>query len=921
MSFSEALLTFFIKPLEMLLEFVFVIAFKLTDNPGISIVGMSLIMNLLLLPLYNRTDAIQAEAIETEKRLKPYVKHIKKTFRGNEQFMMLQTCYRQNNYKPTDALKGLSPLLLEIPFFTAAYRYLSGLSLLNDASFGPISNLAVPDGLIGVGGLSVNLLPILMTLINVISGIIYTKGAPAKTKIQLYGMAALFLVLLYNAPAGLAFYWTLNNLFSLVKNIFIKLKNPKLVLGISSSVLGLAGLIFLLSVHPYENPVKQLFLILLFVLMQLPLILYFIRKNRRAAKAVEISKKEKRGFLFGCTFLTLLLGVLIPSAVIKSSPMEFVDFTLMNPLVYVLHNFLLCAGLFMLWLNVFYALANPAGKKVMGLAVWLVSGTALVNYMFFGADYGILSSKLVYNVAPAFDKMLPNLVLIAVLAVLLYLIWRKRTKLTRFIYGVLCLAALAMSVINMAGIQKGYREAAAVMEDSDEESKYGILPLSKNGKNVIVIMMDMAVNSYVPYILDEKPQLKEQFAGFTYYPNTITYGCITNAGVPALFGGYDYRPEKINARKNENLIDKHNEALKVMPVLFDRNGFNVTVCDPSYAGYQWVPDLSIYDDYPDINKYHLMGNYNDRPSEEALEKIRDSEYRHFFYYSIFRSSPVILQPTIYNKGAYVAVNPVYDVGYENLDFQFYENNVKAAGMDADFTKACSVLDKMPEISKVQESDENTFLMMSNDTAHEPVMLKLPEYTPVSRVDNEAYVREHGYSHVLNGRELKMETLNHVITYHSNVAAMLKLGEWMDFLRENDVYDNSRIIIVSDHGAYLKQLEDMSWGDEKYEDVMIYNPILLVKDFDSSEFTTDYTFMTNADVPTIATKDLIENPVNPFTGNPIDSEAKKGEQHVLHTEQSVTDSEKYVIKGFHWLSVHDNIFDLNNWKEVTGEMAS
>ncbi|MGI5977862.1 MAG: hypothetical protein ACOX68_09230, partial [Candidatus Limivicinus sp.] len=104
MSFSEILLTFFIKPLETLLEIVYIVAFKLTDNPGISIIGMSLIMNLLLLPLYNRTDAIQAEAIETEKRLKPYVKHIKKTFRGNEQFMMLQTCYRQNNYKPTDAL-------------------------------------------------------------------------------------------------------------------------------------------------------------------------------------------------------------------------------------------------------------------------------------------------------------------------------------------------------------------------------------------------------------------------------------------------------------------------------------------------------------------------------------------------------------------------------------------------------------------------------------------------------------------------------------------------------------------------------------------------------------------------------------------------------------------------------------------------
>ena len=48
-------------------------------------------------------------------------------------------------------------------------------------------------------------------------------------------MAGLFLVLLYDSPSGLVFYWTLNNLFSLVKNIFYKLKNPKLVLSILSS--------------------------------------------------------------------------------------------------------------------------------------------------------------------------------------------------------------------------------------------------------------------------------------------------------------------------------------------------------------------------------------------------------------------------------------------------------------------------------------------------------------------------------------------------------------------------------------------------------------------------------------------------------------------------------------------------------------
>ena len=66
--------------------------------------------------------------------------------------------------------------------------------------------------------------------INVVSSAIYLKGFPLKTKIQLYGMALFFLVFLYNSPAALVFYWTLNNVFSLVKTIFYKLKKEEIII-------------------------------------------------------------------------------------------------------------------------------------------------------------------------------------------------------------------------------------------------------------------------------------------------------------------------------------------------------------------------------------------------------------------------------------------------------------------------------------------------------------------------------------------------------------------------------------------------------------------------------------------------------------------------------------------------------------------
>ena len=103
-----------------------------------------------------------------------------------------------------------------------------------------------------IGGMHINLLPIIMTAINLVSCVIFTKGSLLKTKIQLYSMAIFFLVFLYTSPAGLVFYWTLNNTFSLVKTIFYKLKNPGKVLSILGSVVGIV--LFVYGVFFYPMP-------------------------------------------------------------------------------------------------------------------------------------------------------------------------------------------------------------------------------------------------------------------------------------------------------------------------------------------------------------------------------------------------------------------------------------------------------------------------------------------------------------------------------------------------------------------------------------------------------------------------------------------------------------------------------------------
>ena len=244
MSFFSIIDTILFKPLQLLFEVIYTLANRVITNPGAAIIVLSLLMNLLVLPLYKRADALQEEEKNTEQRLRRGVQHIKKVFKGDEKMMILQTYYRQNHYKPTYVLRGAISLLLEIPFFIAAYRFLSNLQLLQGASFGPIHDLGAPDGLLHIFGLTVNLLPIIMTCVNLVSCVIFTKGSPLKTKLQLYAMALFFLVFLYDSPSGLVFYWTLNNVFSLVKTIFYKLKHSKKILLAMASLAGLASLVY-----------------------------------------------------------------------------------------------------------------------------------------------------------------------------------------------------------------------------------------------------------------------------------------------------------------------------------------------------------------------------------------------------------------------------------------------------------------------------------------------------------------------------------------------------------------------------------------------------------------------------------------------------------------------------------------------------
>ena len=851
-----------IKPIWLLFEVIFTAIYRACENPGISILSVSIVMNILVLPMYLKSDSLQEEERKKQKQMEGWVKHIRKTFKGDERFMILSEYYRLNDYQPYYVLKSSLSLLLQVPFFVAAYDFLSHLSLLRGTPFMMIKDLGSPDGLIALGSVHVNLLPILMTAINLTSAAIYTRRGTKKEKIQTVVFALVFLVLLYNSPAGLVFYWTLNNIFSLCKNIVMDF---------------IAG-------HKKTAPEKE------------------VPDTQSAVR----DPATVRIWALSSVLIALFTGFAIPLSVIAASPMDFAQtLTYADPVRYAMLSSALAIGTFVLWGGVVFYLGNAQFRKVLSRILLCISIIAVIDHMAFSGNFGIISVNLDYGSNPHYDiysKML-SLMFVIQCALILLVLCKKYSKAVINILTILTLCVFIFGIYNLVPVEKTVRTSYLFEDKEKSGNDYGtadinnkILRFSATGKNVVVMMLDRSIGAYIPYILDEKPELASVFSGFTFYPNTVSTGTETVNASAALFGGYEYMMAESNKR-DLPLFDKQNESLKLMPSLFGDKGYHMTLINlPTLTEEGFITGKAIFDDMKNCDTYHVQnGEYAPYMTEEEWSCLElEQQKRNFFFYGLFRSAPLITQEKIYDNGDYLSMTC---------------NNIKPH-----FITSMVFLRLMPELTQVTDSENGELIMMNNDAAHEPTLLNPPDYEP----DATVRLFEMNDRTLPDGREMKLSSRDKEGHYDADIATLLKVGKWMDRLKELGVYDNTRIIIVADHGFALDQFQYLKF-DEIPLDAESMNPVLLVKDFNAEgDLTTDDTFMTNADVPTIAMRDVIEDPVNPFTNNPVNDDRKYegpievvgGKIHFDLKTQTVFDD-----KSIPWYSVHDNIFDADNWSLI------
>jgi len=236
----------------------------------------------------------------------------------------------------------------------------------------------------------------------------------------------------------------------------------------------------------------------------------------------------------------------------------------------------------------------------------------------------------------------------------------------------------------------------------------------------------------------------------------------------------------------------------------------------------------------------------------------------------------------------------------------YAANIGIAGEKEAFARAYKALTKLnDEVNFIQ--DGNCLNLIVNNTTHEPID---SEYI---KTINKPFLIPSAQKYCRNEY-----TENH---FYVNYLTHEKLAEFFAFLKAHDCYDNSRIIIVSDHGRldiktttmpFLADFKQTAFEPERYI------PLMMVKDFNSNgTLKKDDTFMTLADTPILVTEALpSELQINPFSGKSFKETQDKAVVKIMNSvawdAAQQKDLTQFVKTQDLWAYVHDDVYNPNNW---------
>lgn len=201
---------------------------------GWSIVVFTIILKVLLVPLGLLTVRMQRQVSQYQAELAPVLADIKSNYDGEEAHKRIMAAHKELGITTFYVLKPMLAMFIQIPVWIAVFNALGEMPQLEHAGFFWIESLAYPDAIatlpatLPLFGNSVSMLPILMTVVTLVSAALFQDRLAPEEELRrqrrnLYLIALAFFVLFYPFPAGMVLYWTLSNALQIVQQSVIRI--------------------------------------------------------------------------------------------------------------------------------------------------------------------------------------------------------------------------------------------------------------------------------------------------------------------------------------------------------------------------------------------------------------------------------------------------------------------------------------------------------------------------------------------------------------------------------------------------------------------------------------------------------------------------------------------------------------------------
>ena len=208
-------------------------SYKVFHNWGVSIIVLSVLLNIVLFPLTNKSF----KSMRKMQVIQPEMEKLKAQHKDNPQKMNKEVMelYKKHGVNP---FSGCLPLLLQMPIFIALYQALSRSIDLKNASFLWIRDLSMPEAIkmpftLPLVGNTINILPIFMAIAMVVqqklstasAGTYQTPEQKQQQQMMMVMMPIMFGFIFYNMPSGLVLYWFVNTMLTSAEQLLLLKSN------------------------------------------------------------------------------------------------------------------------------------------------------------------------------------------------------------------------------------------------------------------------------------------------------------------------------------------------------------------------------------------------------------------------------------------------------------------------------------------------------------------------------------------------------------------------------------------------------------------------------------------------------------------------------------------------------------------------